>query len=226
MWEPYHPITYFGHVFAGIVGLVSAVVALSTKKGSSVHIAAGRIFAVTMMIAVVTTLIFLFDRERQPLIIILALGALYLVSSGILAVRNQRRYAKSLERVLMAIPFLIFLFSAFRVFQGLVGSPAQIPGPLIFAAIFGGLLFGDIRVMRSRPTEWVAWVRRHLLRMLLAFGFATMALLRLGLDLGLPLFVTVVVPLILAFLLSVYFNRRVSQAMLDGDQASLKEEAQ
>jgi len=226
MWEPYHPITYFGHVIAGVIGLAAGLVALSAKKGSPLHIAAGRTFALTMVIAVVTTLIFLFDRERQPLIFILALGAFYLVSSGVLSFRNQKPYAKALERVLIVIPLAIFLYSLFAISRVLVGgSPAQILGPLLFAALFGGLFLGDVRVLRSRPTARVAWVKRHLLRMVLAFGFATMALLRLGLDVGLPLAVTVIVPVVLALLVSLYFTRRVSAGSLEENQPPLAQDA-
>jgi hypothetical protein len=211
MWEPYHPITYFRHIIAGIIGLIAGLVALSTKKGSSLHIAAGRTFAINLFIAVVTTLIFLFDHERQPLIFILALGAFYLVSSGALSFRKQKPYAKAFERVLVIIPLGISLFAVFRIIQILIGGlSAQILGPLLFAILFGGLLLGDIRVMRSRPMASLAWVKRHLLRMVLAYGFATMALLRIGLDVGLLLAITVIVPVVLALLLSVYFIRRIS----------------
>jgi hypothetical protein len=44
--------------------------------------------------------------------------------------------------------------------------------------------------------------------MVLSFGFATMAILRLGLDTGLSLEVTVVVPLVLSLLGILYFRIR------------------
>ena len=54
-----------------------------------------------------------------------------------------------------------------------------------------------LRSPRSHPN---AWLRRHLTRMILAFTFAVMALVRIGIEIGLSLDASVILPLVVAAL--------------------------
>ena len=209
MWNLHEWMTSF-HVASGTVALVGGTIALAASKGPGIHARAGRVFAWAMILPIVTTLFFMFE-DLRPLAIFLSVAVIYFLGSAIMAIRNRSALAPYVERALLVIPIGIALFAMLRVVRSLTVTKVlvDVPGPLLFVVLFGGLAYSDLRLLRSRPTQRNVWIRRHLLRMLLAFAFATMALLRIGLKLGVPLVVTVAIPIGLALVASVFFSRRL-----------------
>ena len=106
--------------------------------------------------------------------------------------------------------------------QGLISKPLgpQVFGPALYAGMFAGLALGDLRMFLHRPTESKVWVKRHLLRMLLAFAFAVRALFSIGVDIGLPFEVAVTAPILLALLAAVWWRRRVDGRGTDSAPAA------
>lgn len=202
-------ISYWSHVLFGIVAYGAGITALSVTKGSPRHVLAGRIFAAGMIVAALTSLVFALERPF-PLLFVQAAAVLYLVPSSMLALRNERTYAKPLESVLLLIPLAICGFATLRLVQ--VARDAvllTVMGPFLVAVVFGGLVAGDLHWITSRPSGQVIRVRRHLTRMILAFAFASMAVLREAVPLGLSFPVTVVLPLTVAIPLILRYDRRM-----------------
>lgn len=212
IWQPFDPVSYFAHIAVGFIAYAAGLTALATKKGSTWHIRSGRVFALTIAIPIVTTVVFQFTRFF-PLAVVLTVASLYLTASGYLALQSKKQYAVVLHRILTVFPILLFVGTGLRFIQSLSLSLELIPGPLLMTMIFGTLAWGDIQVLRAWPTEKSQWIRRHLHRMLLSFGFATMAVLRIGIGsaLGVTLELTVVLPLVAALLAIMYFRRRVPE---------------
>ena len=213
MWDPYDPISYFLHVGFGFLAVAGAITALSVRKGSPLHKKGGWVFAVPMVVAAVTALIFEveFDQPR-PLVVIMSAATLYLLATGILSIRNQLPIAPIAEKILVVVPLALFLISIVFLVRNIQSvALANIPGPTLYAGVFLALVIGDVRLMRSRAVERSYWVRRHLFRMLLAFAFAIRALFAIGIETGLPFEFVVTAPLVLALAATWYFSRRQGQ---------------
>ena len=214
MWDPYDPISYLLHVAFGFLAMAGAVTALSVVKGSPLHKKAGWLFAVPMAVAAVTALVFEIEFEQpRPLVVIMSAATLYLLASSLLAIRNRLAYARILEKVLIVVPIALFAIAALILVRSVgSGSLIRVPGQTLYAGIFLALLIGDIRIIVARPDSRIVWIKRHLLRMLLAFGFAIRAILAIAMDVGLPFQVVVTAPLVAALLVSWYFFATMKKA--------------
>lgn len=213
MWAPYDPISYFAHIVFGVLAVAGAVTALSVRKGSPLHKKAGWIFVLPMVLAASTALILEVEfDEPRPLVVVMSAATLYLLTTSVLALRNGWRYAPAIEKVIVIVPAILFLFSTLAILRGVASAALlQVPGPMLYAGVFLSLVIGDIRLMRTRPSERLYWVKRHLFRMLLAFAFAIRALFAIGIETGLPFGVVVTTPLLLALGATWYFFRKVER---------------
>ncbi len=213
MWAPYDPISYLAHVGFGFLAVAGAVTALSARKGSQLHKRGGWIFVAPMVVAAVTALVFEveFDQPR-PLVVIMSAAALYLLATGVLALRNSWPYTPIAEKLLVIVPVALFAITTLILIRN-IGSAGltQIPGPVLYAGVFLSLVIGDVRLMLSRPKERLRWVKRHLFRMLLAFAFAIRALFAIGIETGLPFEVVVTTPIVLALGATWYFFKKLER---------------
>ena len=172
MWEPHAPLPWLTHVVFGIAAVTGALVALITTKGSRAHKLGGRIFVFPMVIAALTALAFVGgDTGPGPLVYVMSAATLYLLATSVLAIRNQNAAAPWLEKALVVVPIGLFSFTVLRIVgTASDGNVAQAIGPAIYAAVFLILVVGDFRLFVTRPTDYAAWIKRHLFRMLLAFA--------------------------------------------------------
>lgn len=204
MWAPHDPVSFFGHIIVGTLAYSAGLVAFWSVKGSAAHINAGRVFAIGMVLASATALVFMLNR-LLPLALVMAIATLYLVGTGVLAIRNDRPYAPWAERLAALAPLLLAFFVGMQALRAVERGPRFVAGPALLAAIFLGLFVADLRLAWRRFDNPRAWRKRHLFRMVLAFGFATTAVLNInGGALGIPLEYTVVVPMGLALIGGAY----------------------
>ncbi|MDJ0812750.1 MAG: hypothetical protein QNJ23_03420 [Woeseiaceae bacterium] len=185
------------HVVFGSLALLGGVTAMATAKGSLWHVRGGQLFALMMGLVVITTFVQMF-HEFLPLAIVMCLTVIYLVPSAILSVNHAVPGFKAANVLLMTLLGLLFAFATVQFVRINLISDSLFVGPAFLAALFGTLLVQDWRMLGSPPSHPNAWLRRHLTRMILAFTFAIMALVRIGLNFGLSLEMSVILPLIAA----------------------------
>ncbi|WP_237066077.1 hypothetical protein [Microbulbifer guangxiensis] len=214
IWEPFDPFSYFIHVVLGFIAFAAGIVALSTKKGTTIHIQAGKIFSYLILIVAISTIVFLF-HEFLPLVLVMIVATFYLVPSGINAIGNNAKHALLWDKLLTLIPLLLFIFTAMQFVRFLSIEGAPIAGPFLLASTFGFILYQDLALWKTRDRERFYWVRRHMIRMILAFTFAAMAVVRLGIDFGLTLEQTVIYPLLIAWVCIAYCYKKYSPANME-----------
>ena len=202
-----HTINSLLHTGIGTLGLLGGVVALLAAKGSRRHVLGGKVFAWSMAAIVITTMITMLD-EFLPLAVVLAVAEVYLVPSALLSVNRERRDFRAWSWILMSIPGLLCLFAAVQFVRFSMASGTVLVGPLVLCFMFGFLFVQDWRMLANRPAHPNVWLRRHFVRMILAFTIAVMALVRIGLRFGLSLEASVVVPLAVATLAILWVYRR------------------
>lgn len=205
--ENLQTINMLVHVVVGSVGLAGGVLALATAKGSRRHVLGGTIFVWTSLVVVVTSLLSMF-HEFFPLAVMLSLAVVYLVPSAMLSVNRQFRHFRVANVLLMGLVALLFAFSIIQFVRFNLLAGQLLIGPLVLAAVFGSLFAQDWHMMRRAPVWPNYWIRRHLVRMILAFTIAVMALVRIGINLGLSLEASVVLPLAVAAACIMWTYRR------------------
>jgi hypothetical protein len=89
-WDPYDPVSYLLHTVVGTGGILAAILAIMTRKGSRNHVRSGTIFVVTAAIAAGTALVFSVTVLSPPAIASSIL-TFALLAGAILALRDRGR---------------------------------------------------------------------------------------------------------------------------------------
>lgn len=171
---PFDPISYYVHIVIGLIGLFAAITAFSARKGGPVHIGAGRVFAVCILIVSVTSIILLSVRTAPPLIVSTA-AVTYAMGTALLALRPARKWVMISEIGLALFQIAaVIIFLQFAVDEVMNGTIPLI-GPIVILVIPAILLAGDINYFRQYNQRHKLRVRRHLSRMIWAFVIAVRA---------------------------------------------------
>lgn len=197
MQELIYQMNNWIHVGLGFLALTGGLTALISTKGSRIHRRGGWVFAGLMLPVALTTLIMMF-HELVPLAIVLATAEIYLVPAALLSINRNMRGFTACSMVLVALIAMLMLFVSFQFVRFSLLQSEIFFGPLVLAAMFGFLLVQDLHMLAVRPSEPNYWIRRHLVRMILAFTIAFMAIVRIGLPFGLSLEASVILPLAVA----------------------------
>lgn len=218
IWEPFDPFSYFIHVVLGSIAFTAGIVALSTKKGTPVHVTSGKVFSYLMILVAISTAIFM-AYKFLPLALVMTVAVLYCIPSAINSINNDGRFAFLWDRLLVIIPLLLFLFTSIQFVRFLSIDGVPKAGPILPATTFGFILFQDLALWKNRDRERPFWIRRHMVRMILAFTFTAMAVVRLGINIGLNLEQTVVFPLLAAWTCIGYCYWKYAPGKLEAVQA-------
>ena len=191
------------HVIIGSFAFGGGIIALSTKKGSKIHKTGGWIFVFGMFYSAISTIIFMME-EFLPLAVLMGFATVYLLMSSIAALRHTRKSSYIIDRTILLIPILLFAFSFLQFVRILPEISLGAATRLLFALTFGILILKDIKLFRSKPEDHLFYVKRHAFRMILTFGFAVMAIIRIGIkidfiSLEMSTFAPLLVSLIVAF---------------------------
>lgn len=196
------------HAGLGFIALAGGLVALYTVKGSRLHRRGGWVFVGLMLPVVLTTLLMMF-HEFLPLAVVLAMAEVYLVPAALLSVNRTAKGFTAWSVILAFLVGLLLLLVLVQFVRISLTVEQLFIGPLVLATMFGFLLFQDLHMLRVRPESPNYWIRRHLVRMILAFTIGVMAVVRIGIPLGLSLEASVILPLVVALIGIVWVYRRL-----------------
>ena len=168
------------HIAAGTISIGGGFTALITAKGARVHRLAGRVFARSMLVVVITAgVLALLDWNLY--FAALTIGAAAPAFSGVRVLKRKRPEldpAQRATRVDWAVSALLLAAAAVILGIGVTASPSPNRG-LIFAlagAAATHMLYDFWRF--ANPTRWPVgpnvWLFEHIVRMLAAF-FAGLA---------------------------------------------------
>ena len=159
------------HIAAGGLAMVLGAVALSVKKGSTVHRRAGAVFVGAMLVMGVTAGLLGIVRDKNP--VGNALGGLmtiYFVVTALMTVRAPSRWTRGITAAGAVVAFGLALtdteagIEAFRSPGGVLNG---VPFAMLFfiASIMILAGAGDARVLWSGVPRGGARLARHLWRM-------------------------------------------------------------
>jgi len=166
------------HITAGLLALLAGAIALSATKGSPLHRKSGMAFVLSMLVmAGVAVFMAAFLRPNRVNVVAGTL-TLYLVCTGLLAVR---RPVQQVRGWLVALMLLAFATSAYAYALGMEGlrnangRVDQVPPQPLFMFCLVALVAGvmDARMLAAGAIQGAHRIARHLWRMSFAMWIAT-----------------------------------------------------
>jgi len=165
------------HIVAGALGILSGTLALYAVKGAGLHRKSGTVFVAAMLVMVATGAL-LAALGANWATVLQALLTGYLVTTGMLTMRQHSGGSTWLQRIAMPIAVAIgvtHLTFGVIALNSATGRMFGFPPPLFFT--FGPIALlaaiGDVRVLRAGAPQGRRRLVRHLWRMCVALFIAT-----------------------------------------------------
>lgn len=209
----FHQFNHLSHIIIGTIAFIGGIVALGTKKGSRFHIIGGRAFVLGMLYTAISTIGFMLV-EFLPLAVFMSVATVYLLISALSALRYKKKYSRIIDTAIIIFPILLCVFASIQFIRILPEISLGTFARLLFALTFLIVVIRDIKLIRSRPTDHLFFLKRHAFRMILAFGFAVMAVLRIGIKVDfLGLEFTTFFPLLLSLVAALYVEKHIEKVL-------------
>lgn len=173
-------ITYFIHILAGSLGIVSGFIALYATKGRRLHRRVGMVFVCAMLTTSLFGVTIAAVRGVAPAVNIpAALLTAYLVVTALTTVRPALPAYRWYDAGLMLVALGVTLASLTFAFQAFANGGMRNGMPAFPFVMFGvaGLLAttGDVRMIRSGALTGAYRLARHLWRMCFALFIAALS---------------------------------------------------
>jgi uncharacterized membrane protein len=169
------------HVAAGALAMILGAVALSAKKGGTVHRRVGLLFVYAMLVMGATASILGFLKSPTDGNVFAGIMTAYFVGTALTTVRPVSRSTRAINTAALMVASLLAL-GAFVGGLNNFNNPALSSGgvPLrtigvmsfILAAVLSLAAVGDVRMMRSGMPRGGPRLARHLWRMCFALFIA------------------------------------------------------
>jgi hypothetical protein len=163
------------HIAAGGLALILGAVALSARKGGTVHRRSGLLFVYAMVVMGATAAMVGF--RESPGNVYAGLMTVYFVGTALLTVRPVSAWTRSINVAALVVAVglaLVNLAGGVEAWNSPGGRRNGVPFPMIFflAAVMILAAVGDVRVMRFGMPRGRPRLARHLWRMCFALFIA------------------------------------------------------
>lgn len=168
------------HIGGGVIGLLTGVAAIASRKGRSTHRLVGTVFLVSMFVtyAIGAGVAPFLDTGQRPNFVG-GIAALYLLISGWMTVRSRvsvqaglAHYAGLLAALSIAgMGFLFMQMGANSPTGTIDGSPPQ--AFILFSVVGSIAALGELNVILRGAISGPARIARHLWRMCISMFFAS-----------------------------------------------------
>jgi len=165
------------HIAAGGLAIVLGAVALSVKKGGTIHRRSGMLFVYAMLVMGFTASIMeLLKTPTGPNVRAGFLVA-YFVGTALTTVRPASRWTRATDAAALLVAVVLALYSmvgAVTIFNlpGRVYNGIPFAAPLMIGTVLSLAIAGDLRILRSRLRRGGPRLARHLWRMCFALFIA------------------------------------------------------
>jgi uncharacterized membrane protein len=169
------------HIAAGALAIVLGAVALSVKKGGTIHRRSGMLFVYAMVVMGVTASILEYLKSAAATNLVAAVMSVYLVGTALTTVRPVSRWTRVIDITGLVVAIGLALVSIAGGIKGVNtpglssgGVPFRTIGVMSFvlAAVFLLAAAGDVRILRSGMPRGGPRLARHLWRMCFALFIA------------------------------------------------------
>ncbi|MBC8064246.1 MAG: hypothetical protein H7Y17_05410 [Chlorobia bacterium] len=169
------------HVAAGALAIILGGVALSVRKGGTIHRRSGMLFVYAMIVMGITASTLEILRGGAVTNLVSALLSVYFVGTAVTTVRPATRWTRAINIAALIVAIGLAFFTVLGGVKT-ISAPGLSPGGVPFRTI-GMMSFilvsvlslaaiGDIRIMRKGMPQGGARLARHLWRMCFALFIA------------------------------------------------------
>ena len=169
------------HIAAGALAIVLGAVALSVRKGGTIHRRSGMLFVWAMIVMGVTASMLEFVRSAAATNLAAAILSIYFVGTALTAVRPASRWTRVINVGALTVALGLALVLIVGGVKG-INNPGLSPGgvpfrtigvmSLVLAAFLLLAAAGDVRVIRHGLPRGGPRLARHLWRMCFALLIA------------------------------------------------------
>ena len=165
------------HIAAGGLAIVLGAVALSVKKGGSVHRRIGLLFVCAMLVMGASASILALRKGPTDPNVPGGFTAAYFVVTALTTVRPASAWTRRLNAAMLTIPVglaVVDILGGVKAFNSPRGSLNGVPFPMFFflATVMILAAIGDVRIMRFGVPRGGPRLARHLWRMCFALFIA------------------------------------------------------
>ena len=202
------------HIAAGSIALLTALAALVTAKGGTIHVRAGRVYAIGMTLIFLTA-VPLAILGADVFLLLIAFFSFYLIFAGWRFARNRSRRPQPMDWVAVAIMGLTGLAMwGYAVALGVSGSGQWVTmlafGSIAVAlSVADGLFFNQGRSGRRRPAPYLR-IQRHLTNMMAGTIATVTAVMVVNVSMD-PVWVPWLLPTVVITPLIVWWNVRTAR---------------
>lgn len=178
-WHLGADIILYTHIIGGGIGLLAGLVASLAKKGARIHRSSGKLFLVSMLICYgIGAAVAPFLEEGQRVNFVAAILALYLLISGIQAVKLKSYCVSQFNVVGLGISLTIAVIGLLFMYMGSQNETGTVDGSppdAFFLFVFAGTLsaIGEARILIVKKLSAQGRLYRHLWRMCFSFFIAS-----------------------------------------------------
>ena len=202
------------HIAAGSIALLTALAALVTAKGGTIHVRAGRVYAIGMTLIFLTA-VPLAILGADVFLLLIAFFSFYLIFAGWRFARNRSRRPQPVDWVAVAIMGLTGLAMwGYAVALGVSGSGQWVTmlafGSIAVAlSVADGLFFNQGRSGRRRPAPYLR-IQRHLTNMMAGTIATVTAVMVVNVSMD-PVWLPWLLPTVVITPLIVWWNVRTAR---------------
>ena len=153
------------HILAGLVGLVSAALALSTEKGKKFHILIGKAYFWSMVIIFLTALPMSIITGNVFLFLI-AIFSFYLAFSGMRFAKNRTGVPTRVDLIAVNFMFLSGVGMWILAIIFFIDSDSQFITLIVFGFLALFLGYGDFQTFKDQTAIGKERIAKHLTNMM------------------------------------------------------------
>lgn len=178
-WQHGADFILYTHIIGGGLGLLAGLVASFSKKGMLTHRRAGKIFLASMLACYgIGAVVAPFLEEGQRVNFVAAILALYLLISGIQAVKLKSYIASQFNVVGLGLSVTIAALGLLFMYMGSQSETGTVDGSppdAFFLFVLAGTLcaIGEARILIIKKLSAQGRIYRHLWRMCFSFFIAS-----------------------------------------------------
>ena len=153
------------HIFAGVIALLSAALALSTEKGKKFHVLSGKSYFWAMVLIFLTA-IPMSILNSNVFLFLIAVFSFYLAFSGMRFARNRSGVPTRVDLIAVNFMFLSGAGMWILAIIFFINNDFQFITLIVFGFLSLSLGYGDFRTFKNETAKGKERIAKHLTNMM------------------------------------------------------------
>jgi len=153
------------HIFAGVIALLSAALALSTEKGKKFHVLSGKSYFWAMVLIFLTA-VPMSILNRNVFLFLIAIFSFYLAFSGMRFARNRKGIPTRLDLIAVNFMFLSGAGMWILAIIFFINNNSQFITLIVFGFLALFLGYGDFQTFKNQTATGKERIAKHLTNMM------------------------------------------------------------